>query len=792
MDLLIRDENYNEIFASTGFGPTPPFNSNEKLFIGFGNNGNSYFDGWIDELRISNKKREYRDDIIAEINTNDFKDSVPPMLRDRWTVYYPPITKYFPIDTITGERYKGNSCGMTIMIRLLHYWEHPRFPSGNIDYWFGPVHWQADLDNTEYLYDLMPNKFGPNPTEEEYGPSALFAQQVSAVTRIYYDAMSSFPQFLDEYFHYKKGMKLYFRHQFTKEEWIKIFKNELSHGRPIMTAGLEEVFDEGGAAGHYYIVDGYNAEGKFHSDESFGDVDFWVDIDSFPYGKFQTIMIGAEPDWYGKTLTLNYPKGGECRLKETELEIKWDSENIDNVLLEYSSDAGKTWQTISNNIQAHEGSFLWTLPGTFSKNYKVRISDTEDGNIYRRSNTFVVVNKQEIAFEYPINNTYFQAGSNQPLYWSSEGVKAFKLEYSTDGENWTLLEDSIVSALGRYEIRIPQLESETVRLKATNIDDESIFVISEIFKVKGNGLLGGPFIQDENAVLLMHFEESLKNNAPNNLQAIEANSSGTYIENYAQHLGKAFQFNNDETLNNFLIVPHESELDLTGSWTIEMWFNTNSLNAVLINKPSDTGENYNVHIEGDGHMEARFYDSDGVRHQIGTPSATIQTNKLYHITFTNDISSHTLELTIRNEDVNVIFNQTLSYPAGSIPGTGTGDLTIGNLVDGYIDELRIMKTAISHTETAVLNTSLVTNFSCYPNPVTNESIISFQTKTSGNVNLSVFDLQGRKICTLLEEKLSAGSYSYSLGKTISSEGVYFLRLKTQEGISTQKIIYMKE
>jgi hypothetical protein len=84
------------------------------------------------------------------------------------------------------------------------------------------------------------------------------------------------------------------------------------------------------------------------------------------------------------------------------------------------------------------------------------------------------------------------------------------------------------------------------------------------------------------------------------------------------------------------------------------------------------------------------------------------------------------------------------------------------------------------------------NFKVYPNPVTNQSVISFQTKSSGNVNLSVFDIHGRKISTILDKKLSAGSYNYSLGNTISSDGVYFLRLKTQEGISTQKIIYMKE
>jgi len=84
------------------------------------------------------------------------------------------------------------------------------------------------------------------------------------------------------------------------------------------------------------------------------------------------------------------------------------------------------------------------------------------------------------------------------------------------------------------------------------------------------------------------------------------------------------------------------------------------------------------------------------------------------------------------------------------------------------------------------------NFKIYPNPVTNESVISFQTQTCGNINLSVFDIHGRKITTILNKNLPVGSYNYSLNKNIPSNGVYFLRLKTEEGISTQKFVFNKE
>jgi hypothetical protein len=84
------------------------------------------------------------------------------------------------------------------------------------------------------------------------------------------------------------------------------------------------------------------------------------------------------------------------------------------------------------------------------------------------------------------------------------------------------------------------------------------------------------------------------------------------------------------------------------------------------------------------------------------------------------------------------------------------------------------------------------NLKVYPNPITSESFISFQTKTSGNVNLSVFDIQGRKISSMVDKTLPAGTYNYSLSKNLPSDGIYFLRLKTQEGIATRKFIYKNE
>lgn len=677
---VIRDENNKEIFASRGYSKTGPENSTGLFRIGFGEASNSYFDGWIDELRISNVYRKYRDDVLKDVDISAFKDSVFIPI-DKWLSYGWPFGEFYPIDPETGDVARKNSCGPMMLSRAIHFWEHPRFPSGVIEHDFQGLPWYANYDETEYLWDQIYDFYNSDATEEYYAPAATFTAQVGVASRKTYDNMYCMPKFLKENFHYSKKTRVVFEEEYTKEEWENIIKNELNNGRICMVGGW----------GHYYIINGYNSKNEFFTDYSMNDY-YWNDIKEFDYGDMQDMIIYFEPDWQGKTLELDYPIGDEYIQKLTDIDIEWSSTNVNQLLIEYSSDAGKTWIEIANDIEASQNNYTWTLPETTTSDFKIRIADKADLNVYRRSATFNVYDEKLFSFEYPIENTYFQAGSKQPIYWSSNGIPNFKLEYSTDGENWILIEQSIESALGKYEMEIPNIESEAVLLKATDSNDESIFYVSETFMIQSPELERGPFQTDENTVLLMHFEENLSNAASTVAQASENLALGAYEENYTHHLGKAFKLHSSETTFHSLVVPNCDEINLDGSWSIEMWFKTNSLNAELLSKHSDVGENYNIHVEApDGHMEARFYDTNGTRFQIGTPAGMIQVDNWYHVNFINNTNVNELQLIIRDNDFAVIYSNTLSYPVGTTPSIGDGDLNIGYGINGLIDELRIKK-----------------------------------------------------------------------------------------------------
>jgi hypothetical protein len=79
----------------------------------------------------------------------------------------------------------------------------------------------------------------------------------------------------------------------------------------------------------------------------------------------------------------------------------------------------------------------------------------------------------------------------------------------------------------------------------------------------------------------------------------------------------------------------------------------------------------------------------------------------------------------------------------------------------------------------------------YPNPFNPVTTISFAVPVSGKVEVSVFNIEGKKVSTLVSEFKNKGRYSVSLDASKYSSGVYFYRLITNEKVLTKKMILLK-
>jgi blue copper oxidase len=83
-------------------------------------------------------------------------------------------------------------------------------------------------------------------------------------------------------------------------------------------------------------------------------------------------------------------------------------------------------------------------------------------------------------------------------------------------------------------------------------------------------------------------------------------------------------------------------------------------------------------------------------------------------------------------------------------------------------------------------------FPAYPNPFNPTTTIRFKlVKSQQNASLRIYDISGRLVETLLNEKLIAGEHEIKWNGGNNPSGVYFISFETGEFFSNQKIILIK-
>ncbi|MBC8484729.1 MAG: T9SS type A sorting domain-containing protein, partial [Bacteroidetes bacterium] len=79
----------------------------------------------------------------------------------------------------------------------------------------------------------------------------------------------------------------------------------------------------------------------------------------------------------------------------------------------------------------------------------------------------------------------------------------------------------------------------------------------------------------------------------------------------------------------------------------------------------------------------------------------------------------------------------------------------------------------------------------YPNPFNPKTNIRFDLPHSSHVRLIIYDVLGREITTLVNEKLSAGSYEVDWNASGYPSGVYFYKLVADDYVGVKKMLMIK-
>ncbi|RQW02925.1 DUF4397 domain-containing protein [candidate division KSB1 bacterium] len=79
----------------------------------------------------------------------------------------------------------------------------------------------------------------------------------------------------------------------------------------------------------------------------------------------------------------------------------------------------------------------------------------------------------------------------------------------------------------------------------------------------------------------------------------------------------------------------------------------------------------------------------------------------------------------------------------------------------------------------------------YPNPFNPTTTIEFALPIDSQVKLTIFDILGREVVTLVDEKMQAGLYNVNFDAARYASGVYFYRLKAGDRIFQKKMMLIK-
>ncbi|UCE66068.1 MAG: T9SS type A sorting domain-containing protein [Candidatus Zixiibacteriota bacterium] len=138
---------------------------------------------------------------------------------------------------------------------------------------------------------------------------------------------------------------------------------------------------------------------------------------------------------------------------------------------------------------------------------------------------------------------------------------------------------------------------------------------------------------------------------------------------------------------------------------------------------------------------------------------------------------------------------TVTFDAADLdPGTYTGFLNIESNDSNY-PEIAVECTLTVNDVTGMdVLAGLPTSFEMeqnYPNPFNPATTFKYALPKESQVKINIYDILGRKVATLVDEKQQAGYYDITWNASDKTSGIYFARLETEEFSKSIKMIFLK-
>lgn len=170
----------------------------------------------------------------------------------------------------------------------------------------------------------------------------------------------------------------------------------------------------------------------------------------------------------GQSITITSPNGGESWTGCTTQNITWSASGTSNYYsIDYSTDGGSSWTSVTSYYNTTGGTYSWTVPNVSSSNCKIKIIDSNNSGINDQSDNIFTINAALIVTA-PNGGASWEAGTTKTITWAAAPTSNyFKVDYSTDnGNNWTSITTYTTSL--SYNWSVPNYPSENCFVKVTD------------------------------------------------------------------------------------------------------------------------------------------------------------------------------------------------------------------------------------------------------------------------------------------------------------------------------------
>lgn len=274
-------------------------------------------------------------------------------------------------------------------------------------------------------------------------------------------------------------------------------------------------------------------------------------------------------------------------------------------------------------------------------------------------------------------------------------------------------------------------------------------------------------------------------------------------------IGKAIYFSGSSTTNDGLLI-ESNPLDNVTEFTLEVLLRIDTSSSLkqkyihIENPDNNYSQKRRVLMEYEKASDSTWFFHGYVA--VGSTNCTLASISLPHYYG----QWHTLALVYKDSTIKSYINGLFEL-TGSIPFLPIidGHISIGRRMNnevnswfkGAIQTIRFTPRALLPSELLTPQTTGVAKADFdiqsfrldqnYPNPFNPATRIAYHITKESHVTLTIFDVLGRKISTLVDEEKIAGNYSVNFNAAHLSSGVYVYYLSTDHHSSTRKMLIVK-